>query len=150
MSPNPSVLAERELCTTTASLLAATAASAGALGLGCSALAALLLLQHAPAPALAAAALMLLPLERVLAMRLRFDAGLFSDLAHAGTAPLLSLDALDRALATLRLRAPAAEPRSLLDRVHGARRLVFWHAATAAAQLAAVLVALALGLRGAA
>lgn len=147
--PSADSLADRSLCGTTAHLLAATARCAGALGLLCALLAAVMLFQRTPNPLAAALALALLPLERVLAMRLHFDAGLFADLARGHSNPVLALDALDHALAALRLRAPAAVSRSLADRVDGARRLVFWHGATAAAQLASVLVALALGRSGA-
>lgn len=141
--------ADRSLCATTAHLLSATARCAGALGLLCALLAAAMLFQRTPNPLAAAMALALLPMERVLALRLHFDAGLFADLARGVTNPVLALDALDHALSALRLRAPAAVSRSLAERVDGARRLVFWHGAVAAAQLAAVLVALALGRAGA-
>lgn len=146
--PSADSLADRSLCSTTAHLLTATARCAGAVGLLCALLAAVMLFQRTPNPLAAALALALLPLERVLAMRLHFDAGLFADLARGQVNPVLALDALDHALAALRLRAPAAVSRSLADRVDGARRLVFWHGATAAAQLASVLVALALGHSG--
>ncbi len=148
--PSADSLADRSLCSTTAHLLVATARCAGAVGLLCALLAAVMLFQRTPNPLAAALALALLPLERVLAMRLHFDAGLFAELARGAVNPVLALDALDHALAALRLRAPAAVSRSLADRVDGARRLVFWHGATAAAQLASVLVALALGHSGAA
>jgi hypothetical protein len=142
--------ADRSLCAATSHLLDATARSAGALGCLCGLLAAVLLLQRTAVPIAAALVLALVPMERVLALRLHFDAGLFKDLARGAASPLLALDALDGALQALRLRAPAAVSRSLLDRVDGARRLVFWHGAVAAAQLAGVLVALALGQHGAA
>ena len=137
-------LVEPALCTTTARLLAASVTSLGALGLGCAMLAAAALLLHPPVAATAAYALLgtlvLAIGERVLALRLHFDAGLFAELARDPAAPRRALHTLDQALQTLRLRAAAAAPRPLLDRVAGARRLVVWHAATVAAQCAGLLL----------
>ena len=77
--------------------------------------------------------------ERVLALRLAFDARLFAALANGG---LPSLNLLDQALAGLGLRAAGAVPRGLTERVWGTRLLVMQHVAVVAAQ--AVLVGLLL------
>lgn len=135
----------RMLCAATARLLQAAAATAGAVGLGCAGLAALAWLL-APLPAAARpaalAALALLPLERILSLRLRLDAGLFTELAR-GTAPTrVALASLDRALQALRLRKPAAVQRPLHDRVKGAQRLLAWHLGTVVLQAAALLALL--------
>ena len=145
-------IGERTVLATTARLLGAASTAIGALGLFSAALAALGLALSAARAAPASLVclglvLLLLPLERLLALRLRFDAGLFADLAHARATPLAALDALDAALLALRLRAPAATRRPVVNRVLGARRLLLWHAATVAAQYAAELLALGLGLR---
>ena len=161
------------VCATTARLLSATASAAGALGGGSALLAAALLMWGAPAVAASTAATLLLLLvagtaavERVLALRLRLDAGLFADLAYGtvyrsaagsasgnpcdsgyGIAGPRSLRRLDRALHKLGLRAQPSTCRPLADRVQGARRLVMWHLAVAAAQgagIGATLVLLAL------
>lgn len=81
---------------------------------------------------------MLLPVERVLALRLHFDAGLFTDLAEGRT----RLASLDAALAALGLRRPAGVPRALPLRVAGARRLAMQHLAVALLQAAALATAL--------
>jgi hypothetical protein len=134
----------RALAATTARLLGACACSIGWLGLGCAALAALALLARlpvatTPGPALVLAGVLLLaPLERVLALRLQFDAGLFIDLAAAAQTPAAALDTLDQALHRLRLRAPSPQGRSLSQRVGGARRLISWHAGTVVVQFAAL------------
>jgi hypothetical protein len=138
---------DRTLAATTARWLQAGARSAGALGLGCAGLAAAaLLLQPLPLPARAAAvvALALLPAERVLALRLHFDAGLFTDLARGGLPPRQALGSLDLSLQALRLRGPAATAtlRQLPDRVRGAQRLLAWHAAGVGLQALAVLALL--------
>ena len=149
---NP-VLDGPSVCATTARLLSATASAAGALGGGSALLAAALLMWGAPAVAASTAATLLLLLvagtaafERVLALRLRLDAGLFADLAYGGAGPK-SLQRLDQALHRLGLRARPSTCRPLADRVQGARRLVMWHLAVAAAQgagIGATLVLLAL------
>lgn len=142
-------LDERTLCATTGHLLSATARCAGGLGAACALLAALLLALQGTTGLVALLALALVPVERVLALRLHFDAGLFRDLArdpHGGRPVLASLD---QALQRLRLRKPSALPRPLGDRIEGSRRLVAWHVAVAAAQCLAVLAALTLT-RGAA
>lgn len=155
--------AERVLCRTTAHWLAACRRSAGALGLGVAA-AAVLTLLAAPTvlvPALAPPAaaglalvqllvlllvLLLVPAERVLALRLAFDAALFDDLAAASAAepPAAPLVLLDGALQALRLRPAPATPRALAERVLGARALARQHLALVALQ--ALLLAVSLGL----
>lgn len=126
---------DRLLCAATGRLLQAAAAVAGALGLGCSLLAAAALLLNTPQAWAATLALLLLPAERVLALRLRFDAGLFDALARL---PQATLGQLDTALHALSLRAPSAvtAPRPLVDRIAGAERLALWHAAVVLAQAA--------------
>ena len=161
-------VAQPVLARTTARLLHACAGAAGSTGLLCAAgaLAALLLRAPGAAPAavMLALVLALLPLERLLWLRVRFDAGLFTDLAGAlshrpgRVDPALDAGtALDAALGALRLRRPATasgaagagtpairQPRSLIDRALGARRLAQWHALVALAQFALLVSALAL------
>lgn len=142
----PAVLAR-----TTARLLGACAGAAGAVGLLCAAgaMAALLMRVPGPVAALCAAVLVLLPIERLLWLRVRFDAGLFTDLARAldrtDEAPSAGAT-LDAALHALQLRGPAGAPRPLIDRAHGARRLMQWHALVALAQFALFVSAQALAL----
>lgn len=126
--------AERALCAATARWLAASSAVLGTLGLAAALAALLLLLARVSLPALAALALLLTLAERTLALRTRFDAGLFADLAG----PAGSLALLDEALAGLRLRPRRATPRPLAARVLAARRLALQHALLALAQCAAV------------
>ena len=158
---------EPTLARTTAQLLHACAAAAGGAGLLCAAGAMLGLLMPAPGTAalLCALVLALLPLERLLGLRVRFDAGLFTDLAHAldrnddalaagaarcaampAGAAIPACAALDAALHALNLRDPAAAPRPLIDRAQGARRLALQHALAALAQFALLMSALALRL----
>lgn len=142
---------EPMLARTTARLLQAFAAAAGSTGLLCAAGAVLGLLMPSSATAALPCALVLalLPLERLLCLRVRFDAGLFTDLARA----LRRIDdalpagaAIDAALHALKLRGPAAAPRPLIDRAQGARRLAIRHALVALAQFALLMSALALRL----
>lgn len=136
---------ERMLCASTAHLLHAAATSLGRVGLGCALLAAAALLLKAPWPAAALLVLLLLPAERILALRLHFDAGLFDALAREPYAYLATLDA---SLQSLALRDTAALPRPLPDRVAGARRLALSHALVVAFQglaIGALVVATALG-----
>jgi hypothetical protein len=75
-------------------------------------------------------------------MRVRFDAGLFRDLARTvnGVSLAARLAALDAALAALGLvRRPGERP--LAERVRGARRLVLWQLVIAALQFGLALVA---------
>ena len=82
-------------------------------------------------------------LERYFAFRLRFDEALFDGLARNTVA---SLDALDRALASLGLREPPPSSqhaaRPLDDRVAGPRQLMQRHAIVVACQSAMFLLAL--------
>lgn len=134
----------RALCTAQARWLDACAIFGG-IGLFAAGLAALCLATGAGNDALRAlafAAVALLPFERFLALRLRFDRGLFVDLAAGRIA---DLSALDRALAASGLRRTAHGPtRTLADRVRGTRRLWRAHAAVAMAQLLLSLAAAAL------
>ena len=144
----PTPVGDRALAAAGARLLAASATTAGALGLGCAALAALALLLHAPAaPALLLAVLALAPVERVLALRLRFDAGLLADLARAPALQTGDLATLDQTLHVLRLRQAPPAIRPLADRVRGAQRLLAWHAGCATLQFAGLLTAAALAAR---
>ena len=142
---------EPTLARTTAQLLHACAAAAGGAGLLCAAGAMLGLLMPAPGTAMALCALVLalLPLERLMCLRVRFDAGLFTDLARAldrGDDAPSACSSLDAALHALKLRGPATAPRPLIERVQGARRLAFQHALVALAQFALLMSALALRL----
>ncbi|TXI47286.1 MAG: hypothetical protein E6Q50_13425 [Lysobacter sp.] len=134
----------RALCATQARWLEACAIFGG-IGLFAAGLAALCLATGAGYDllrALACVAVALLPFERFLALRLRFDRGLFADLAAARIA---DLPTLDRALAASGLRRASAGPtRTLADRVRGTRRLWRAHAAVATAQLLLSLAAAAL------
>lgn len=139
--------ADTLLASTTARLLHASATALGALGLLSLALAGAALLLH-PAPAAAARALLLAvlavaPIERLLALRLHFDAGLFADLSVDLGRPgaVNPLSALDQALQTLRLRPPSPALRPLAERANGACRLLFWHACCVVLQFGAVATA---------
>ncbi|WP_295853544.1 hypothetical protein [uncultured Xylophilus sp.] len=136
---------DRALGAATAAWLDAAAVPA-AWGLALAALAVAVLLAFefpgtAVPAALAAVAALGLP-ERYLALRLRFDAGLFRALADGRIA---SLSGLDGALAGLGLRSDTAatDVRPLPDRVQGALRLLRVHRNIVLLQ--AVLVAVALG-----
>lgn len=139
------------LCATTARWLAAVSAVAGALGGGAAIVAAAILLLK-PTCAWAAVATLLLVLpERLLALRTRFDAGLFVELsarvqALASTTPAdahtRTLADLDDALAALGLRPPSAGPRGLVERVQGARRLATQHVGVSLLQFSAVVAEL--------
>ena len=86
----------------------------------------------------AAVVLLGLP-ERYLAFRLRLDAGLFNDLAAQNTP---SLAALDNALQCLGLRKAPDAPRTLQDRVLGARQLLQRHGIVVVCQSVLFLLAL--------
>lgn len=86
----------------------------------------------------AAVVLLGLP-ERYLAFRLRLDAGLFNDLAAQN---MPSLAALDNALQCLGLRKATDAPRTLQDRVLGARQLLQRHAIVVVCQSMLFLLAL--------
>jgi hypothetical protein len=77
--------------------------------------------------------------ERYMALRLRFDAGLFDSLASGAIA---SLGTLDVALKKLGLRFAPDLPRELGDRVQGARQLMQRHGIAVACQSAMFLLAL--------
>ena len=144
MSPAPDTTADRLLCATTARLLQAAAGVAGGIAAACALLAAALLVLPVdaglPLRLACAGVLLLCPLERVLLLRLRLDAGLFNDLAASPSAMPLALRALDQALATLGLRPtdPTLQTTCpLTDRVAGARRLLLWHAGVVLVQAGA-------------
>lgn len=128
---------ERALCAVTARWLAASGRTAATLGLGAAAAALVLLCLRASPSLWALAVLLALPLERWLALRVRFDAGLFTDLA----AGRITLTALDDALATLRLRRAGPVTRPLDERVAGARRLALQQVMLALLQFAALVPA---------
>lgn len=144
MTRNPAAApladADTTLAATTARLLHAGARSFGSLGLTCAGVAVAALWLH-PVPvgtprALLLAVLLLLPLERVLTLRLHFDSGLFTDLSRPRTGD--PLPALDLALGTLRLRAASAAARPLADRAQGACKLLFWQGCCVLLQCGAV------------
>lgn len=78
------------------------------------------------------------PVERYLALRLRFDAGLFADLADGRIADLAALDA---GLVALGVRKTPPRPRSLDDRLAGSLRLWRFHAGVAALMAVGTAVA---------
>ena len=131
---------ERAACAVQARWLQAGTAVAH-LGLGASLLAAALLHWLPPVGAwLCGGVLLAGAAERVLALRLRLDAGLFTDLAQGRMA---SLPALDAALQANGLRRATASPRALAPRLQGTQRLQRWHVAVV------VLQCLTLALAGA-
>lgn len=148
--PSDPALNAAHLSATTACWLDAVGRAAGALGLvSAAACAAMVVLASAmPVPvmvvSLAVAGLLLALVERVLALRVRFDAGLFRGLASAADLPA-ALHGLDAALQGLGLRSAGtpATPRPLAERVQGARRLARWHLVVAGLQ-AALLLAMAI------
>lgn len=134
---------DRTLCAVTARLLQASRVTA-AWGLAISVVAiAMLAFTGCALPMLSlitfAAAALVGVLERYLAFRLYFDAGLFRDLVGGTNAPL---DALDSALQRLGLRPVSALPRALEDRVAGARKMLLRHATAVACQTGLLLLAL--------
>lgn len=133
MDPNPADEAERALCATTARWLHACSGVLGTLAMA-SAGGAFVLLLASPSPWPALAVLLMVPPERLLALRLRFDAGLFADLAQRTT----TCGRLDDALHRLALRRRRPGTRPTAARVDGSRRLVHRHAALAALQFALV------------
>ena len=129
-------------CATTARLLEA-AGVAALWGLAMSVLAIFLLVHGHLRPNFALvgsviAALLGLP-ERYFAFRIRFDAGLFKDMAR-GT--IFSLTALDQALNEAGLRRSTSRLRSLDERLLGARQLIKRHSALVACQSLALTAAL--------
>jgi hypothetical protein len=100
----------------------------GTIALGCAAVVlfgCMLQSWRGDAVAIVLLVLALSPVERYLALRLRFDAGLFADLADGRIADLAALDA---GLATLGVRRTPQRPRTLDDRLAGSRRLWRFHA----------------------
>jgi len=134
---------ERALCTATARLLHAGGVVA-AWGLGLSLVAVVVLaltgrsLSMLSCMGFGAVAIIGI-FERYMALRLRFDAGLFDGLA-SGAIP--SLSTLDVALQRLGLRQAPDAPRDLTDRVRGARQLMQRHGIAVACQSAMFLLAL--------
>lgn len=129
---------DRARCATLSRWLA-TSSIPGALALGCAAVVALGLLVEAWRGHLLAAPLLVLaltPFERYLALRLRFDAGLFADLAGGRIGDLAALDA---GLAVLGVRRAA--PRTLDDRLQGTRQLWRYHAVVVALMTAVTAAA---------
>lgn len=113
----------------------------GALALCCAVVAALGTLAHAwrdAAMGFALLALVLTPVERYLALRIRFDAGLFADLASARIDDLVALDA---GLTALGIGKDPQSLRTLDDRLQGSRRLWRSHALVVAFLAASVAVA---------
>jgi hypothetical protein len=146
MAPHSAVLsldeAERAQCAALARWLD-TSSIIGTLGLFAAAIAALWMrLGHSNGVQIAAAlALALVPIERIYALRLRFDRGLFADLADKR---LPNLNALDAALSALGLRKATAQMRPLADRIRGTQGLWRSHAAIVGAQVLLCLFALVL------
>ena len=131
---------DRARCATMSRWLAAASVT-GALTLCCAVVVALGYIAQAwrdEAMGFALLVLALTPLERTLALRLHFDAGLFADLASGRIADLTALDA---GLATLGVRKTPQAPRTLDDRLRGSRRL--WRFHTAVAVLIATCAAIA-------
>ncbi len=86
--------------------------------------------------------LVLTPLERYFALRLRFDAGLFADLASGRIADLTVLDA---GLATLGVRKAPQSSRTLDERLKGSRRLWRFHATVVVLIAACTVIAVVFG-----
>ncbi len=140
LARSPLDAADRACCATMARWLEASS-TLGALALGCAVVAALGTLAHAwrdAALGFALLALALTPAERYLALRIRFDAGLFADLASGR---IEDLDALDAGLAGIGVGKGRQSQRTLDDRLHGSRRLWRRHALSVGLQAASVAVA---------
>ncbi len=119
------------------------ASTLGALALCCAVVATLGTLAHAwrdAALGFALIALALTPVERYLALRIRFDAGLFADLT---TARINDLAALDAGLSALGVGKDTPSLRTLDDRLEGARRLWRRYALTVGLQAASVAITVA-------
>ena len=139
---------ERGLCAATAAWLhAGRALAAWGLALsvlalaGCATLTLLSTPDDLPIGALAALALVIAAglAERVLAVRLQFDAALFDALAQGRIGHLGGLDA---GLAALSLRADTGETRPLDVRLTGALQLLRWHRSAVVLQCVMWLVAI--------
>lgn len=140
LARNPLDAGDRARCAAMARWLEASS-KLGALALCCALVAALGTLAHAwrdAALGFALVALALTPVERYLALRIRFDAGLFADLASAR---IDNLAALDAALTALGVRKDSQSPRTLDDRLEGSRRLWRSHALIVGLQAASVAIA---------
>lgn len=123
----------------------AAASVPGALALCCAVVIALGYMAQAwrdEAMVFALLVLALTPLERYLALRLHFDAGLFADLASGHIADLTALDA---GLVTLGVRKTPQAPRTLDDRLKGSRRLWRFHAMVVALIAACTAIAVVFG-----
>ena len=132
--------ADRARCAAMARWLEASS-TLGALALCCAVVAALGTLAHAwrdAAMGFALLALALTPVERYFALRIRFDAGLFADLASAR---IDDLAGLDTGLAALGIGKDPQSLRTLDDRLQGSRRLWRHHALIVGLQAASVAVA---------
>lgn len=139
-APTPLDAGDRARCVAMARWLEASS-TLGALALCCAVVAALGTLAHAwrDAPlGFALIALALTPVERYLALRIRFDAGLFADLASGRIDDLAALDA---GLSALGIGKDKPSPRALDDRLEGARRLWRHHALIVGLQAASVAIA---------
>lgn len=122
---------DRARCAAMSRWLGASSAL-GAMALGCAAVlifGCMLQTWRGDAVAVVLLVLVLSPVERYLALRLRFDAGLFADLADGRIADLAALDA---GLAMLGVRNAPQRPRTLDDRLAGSRRLWRFHAVVVA------------------
>lgn len=131
---------DRARCATMAHWLEASS-TLGALALCCAVVAALGTLAHAWRDAALGCALFALastPVERYLALRIRFDAGLFADLASGRIGDLATLDI---GLAALGVGKRPPHTRALDDRLEGSRRLWRRHALVVGLQTASVAAA---------
>lgn len=131
---------DRARCAVMARWLEASS-TLGALALCCAVVAALGTLAHAWRDAALGFALFALastPVERYFALRIRFDAGLFADLASAR---IDGLAALDAGLAALGVGERPPHTRALDDRIEGTRRLWRRHALVVGLQAASVAIA---------
>lgn len=131
---------DRARCAAMARWLEASS-TLGALALCCAVVAALGTLAHAwrdAAMGFALFALASTPVERYFALRIRFDAGLFADLASGRIDDLATLDA---GLAALGVVKRLPHTRTLDERIEGARRLWQRHALVVGLQAASVAIA---------
>lgn len=141
-TPTPLDTGDRARCAAMARWLEASS-TLGALALCCAVVAALGTLAHAwpeATPGFAVVALALTPFERYLALRLRFDAGLFADLASGRIDDLAALDA---GLSALGIGKDKPSLRTLDDRFEGARRLWRRYALIIGLQTTSVAIAVA-------
>ncbi len=135
---------DRARCATMSRWLAAASVT-GALALCCAVVIALGYMAQAwrdEAMGFALLVLVLTPLERYFALRLRFDAGLFADLASGRIADVTVLDA---GLATLGIRKAPQSSRTLDERLKGSRRLWRFHATVVVLIAACTVIAVVFG-----